>query len=146
MSEFDYHGGGGSDEDLDDDGMLQMTQVYDHSEDRTKRYHQSLDLAEDMKTERKPKHSAIDVEQQNIQFKFGETLTLKSSDSNHVKIPDDYNPFPLLEQLPTKKTSLIDQIMLEQRQKFDKKFGTNNRQQLNADQRAQVLGEMGGAA
>lgn len=45
MSEFDYHGGGGSDEDLDDDGMLQMTQVYDHSEDRTKRYHQSLDLA-----------------------------------------------------------------------------------------------------
>ncbi len=96
MSEFDYHGGGGSDEDLDDNGMLQMTQVYDKSEDRTKRYHQSIDLSEDMKTELRPKQSVVDVEQQNIQFKFGETLTLKSGDTNLVKVPNDYNPFPHL--------------------------------------------------
>ncbi len=49
MSEFDYHGGGGSDEDLDDDGMLQMTHVYDHTEDTKKRYHQTLDISEDVK-------------------------------------------------------------------------------------------------
>ena len=63
MSEFDYHGGGGSDEDLDDDGMLQMTQVYDHSEDRKKRYHQTLDISEDVKQERKPKQSLLDGDQ-----------------------------------------------------------------------------------
>ena len=94
MSEFDYHGGGGSDEDLDDDGMLQMTQVYDHTEERTKRYHQTLDISEDVKQERKPKHGVLDAEQQNIQFKFGETLTLKSAGQSQLKVPDDYYPFP----------------------------------------------------
>ena len=47
MSEFDYHGGGGSDENEDDDGMLQMTSVYDQNEDRSSRYHKTLDIAED---------------------------------------------------------------------------------------------------
>ena len=86
MSEFNYTG---LDEDDEEDDM-QMTSVYEAKENRSK-YHDTIDEDE---PKRVRKQQPLD-EAMNIQFTFGETLTVKKL-NNRVSgegPPKGYNPF-----------------------------------------------------
>ncbi|TNV81789.1 hypothetical protein FGO68_gene12465 [Halteria grandinella] len=114
-----------------------MTKVYD---DNDKSIYSKHVVTESQQAKQR-------VEQEAAQFVLGGILKVKKLKINakKVDVPAGYNPFKNVarqEIVTKKKQTLAEQILEEQKEKFEKKFGGKNpRSNLDANQRAQIIGE-----
>lgn len=121
MSEMSYTGH----EEEDDDGF-EMAAVYDTS-DKSK-YLDSIGGVEDEAPRGKSTREALG--EQNLQFVFGETLSIASVANNEpIKVPEGYNPFKHHNGSDTlahktKKRTMAEEILEEQAKRFQSKFSS----------------------
>ncbi len=117
MSEMNYTGH----EEEDEDGF-EMAAVYDTGD--KSRYLDSIGGVEDEAPRGKSTKEVLG--EANLQFVFGETLSIASAAKNDpIKVPEGYNPFkhrsgsdtPSL-QLTTKKKTMAEEILEEQAKRF----------------------------
>jgi len=112
MSEMSYTG---QEEDEDDDGFS-MTAVYDHSSINDKSRYLKTIGGEEESSAKDTKHALAD---QNLQFVFGETLSITPlTKQEDLKLPQGYNPFKVqpsqnLPILSTKKKTMAEEILAE---------------------------------
>eukprot|EP00347_Sterkiella_histriomuscorum_P003294 403364837 len=140
MSEFDY---AGIEVDEDDDSVQQISNVYDIQKDKSKMYKDSIEL-DDEETNQK---SSVENQKPN-QFIIGGTLQVKKIGAKPVQVPAGYNPFKDQDNQSTtetsnqqsKKRNLIDEIIIDHSKKFISKQSNN----LDANKRAEILGETEG--
>eukprot|EP00347_Sterkiella_histriomuscorum_P000370 403376125 len=153
MSEFDY---AGIEVDEDDDSVQQISNVYDTQKDKSKMYKDSIELDDEeldqygmSNVNRKGLIQKSSVENQKPnQFIIGGTLQVKKIGAKPVQVPAGYNPFKDLDSQTTteianqqsKKRNLIDEIIIDHSKKFISKQSNN----LDANKRAEILGETEG--
>ena len=115
MSEMNYTGH----EEEDEDGF-EMAAVYDMGD--KSRYLDSIGGVEDEPPRAK---STKEVLEQNLQFVFGETLSIATVAKNEpIKVPEGYNPFKhssgadIPSLVPAKKKTMAEEILEEQAKRF----------------------------